>query len=54
MNADVKHVCNSGTTVWNSGKGKESDTALVILRCKGRGYKDVYWKPLKNGSEGRR
>jgi hypothetical protein len=33
------------------GKGNENDRALVILhiiRCEGWGYKDVYWKQLKN------
>jgi hypothetical protein len=33
-------------------KGKESDKASVIshiIRCEGRGYKDVYRKLLKNG-----
>jgi hypothetical protein len=32
-------------------KGKENDRASVILhttRCEGKGYKDVYWKLLKN------
>jgi hypothetical protein len=31
---------------------KENDTASVILhtiKCKCRGYKDAYWKALKNG-----
>jgi hypothetical protein len=39
--------------LWERGKGKESDGASVTLhatRCEGRGYKNVYWKMLKNGS----
>jgi hypothetical protein len=37
------------------GKGKENDRTSVILqniRCEGRGYKDVYWKLLKNSGVG--
>jgi hypothetical protein len=33
-NSYVEHVCNSETTLWNSGKegkGKENDRASVIL-----------------------
>jgi hypothetical protein len=38
-------------------KGKENDRASVILyttRCECRGYKDMYYKLLKNGGWGRR
>jgi hypothetical protein len=34
------------------GKVKENDRVSVMLhniRCEGRGYKNVYWKLLKNG-----
>jgi hypothetical protein len=52
-NWNVEHVCNCVTTLWTleRGKGKENDRASVIshtIRCKGRGYKNVYWKLLKN------
>jgi hypothetical protein len=32
-------------------KGKENDRSVMsqIMRCEGRGYKDVYWKLLKEG-----
>jgi hypothetical protein len=48
-NSNVKHVCNSGTTLQNSGKGKENDRASVILhtiRC--RGYR-MCMENWKNG-----
>jgi hypothetical protein len=44
-NSDIKHVCNSETTPWNSGKDGKEKRASVIhhnIRCKDRGYKDVY------------
>jgi hypothetical protein len=43
---------NYSTDIGEREKRKENDRALVILhniRCEDRGYKDVYWKLLKNG-----
>jgi hypothetical protein len=43
----AKQCDNSGTTLWNLRKvGKEK--RMHIIRCECRGYKDVYWKLLKN------
>jgi hypothetical protein len=51
----VEHVCNSGTTLWNSGEeGKEKKMIrcqqnIIHNICDGRGYNDMYWQLLKNG-----
>jgi hypothetical protein len=50
----VEYVCNSGTTLWNSGNEWKdiTDRASVIshnVTCEDKGYKDMYWKLLKNG-----
>jgi hypothetical protein len=46
-NSNVKHICNCGTTLWSSEiQGKEkwmiASVILHTIRCKGRGYKDLY------------
>jgi hypothetical protein len=48
----VEHVCNCGILMelGEREKGKQNDRASVIyIRCKGRGYKDVFLKLLTSG-----
>jgi hypothetical protein len=47
-NSYVEHACNSGTTLWNSGKeGREKRLLSInnIIKyniCEGKGYKNMY------------
>jgi hypothetical protein len=44
----AKHVCNSATTLWNSGKERKEKRMLELsvishtIRGEGKGYKDVH------------
>jgi hypothetical protein len=41
IQTDLEHACNSGATLWNSGKGKKKASVISNnIRCEGRGYKD--------------
>jgi hypothetical protein len=51
-NSYVERVCNSGTSLWNSGKeGKEKrmsiNDKLKYNICEGRGHNDIYGKLSK-------